>query len=207
MIRTEFLKEYSACYLRNDQRDRNGSSESIRRLVGGGGMAALREAVMETEGPEVLEVYFRFVIWRQDQMRMDQMEASAETPGCKAHGYELGKHFLVEGTARLETESGELLEMYELEAEAEQEMGTYWEVRSGDESREVSRAGGGARLQVSAGGLRQLGRLWREQWNDRFCLTFVCTKGHSRYVVGRRRREQRRMRWVDGITDSMDMSE
>lgn len=50
MIRTEFLKEYSACYLRNDQRDRNGSSESIRRLVGGGGMAALREAVMETEG-------------------------------------------------------------------------------------------------------------------------------------------------------------
>lgn len=51
------------------------------------------------------------------------MEASAESPGCKAHGYELGKHFLVEGIASLETESGELLEMYELEAEAEQEMG------------------------------------------------------------------------------------
>ena len=36
MIRTEFLKEYSACYLRNDQRDRNGSSESTVWLVGGG---------------------------------------------------------------------------------------------------------------------------------------------------------------------------
>ena len=55
-------------------------------------------------------------------MWMDQMEASAETPGSKPHGYELGKHFLEEGTASLETESGELLEMCELEAEAEQEM-------------------------------------------------------------------------------------
>ena len=169
-------------------------------------MAALREAVMETEGPEVLGVYFRVVIWRQDQMRMDQMEASAETPGSKPHGYELGKHFLVEGTASLETEVGNCWKCVSWRLRLNKKWGTYWEVRSGDENREVAGAGGQASLRIPAGGLRQLGRLWREQGNDRFCLTFVCNKGHSRYMAGRRRRGQQRMRWVDGITDSMDMS-
>lgn len=100
-------------------------AESIRRLVGGGGMAALREAVMETEGAGGIGgLFLRFVIWRQDQMRMDQMEASAESPGCVPHGYELGKHFLVEGTASLETESGELLKCMSWEAEASKKWGT-----------------------------------------------------------------------------------
>ena len=79
-------------------------------------------------------------------------------------------------------------------------------MRSGDESREGARAGGGVSLRVPVGGLRQLGRLWREQGNDRFCLTFVCSKGHSRYMAGRRRRGRQRMRWGDDIIDSMDMS-
>ena len=78
-------------------------------------------------------------------------------------------------------------------------------MRSGDESREGAGAGGGVSLRVPAGGLRQLGRLWREQGNDRFCLTFVGSKGHSRDMAGRRRGRQR-MRWGDDIIDSMDMS-
>ena len=65
-----------------------------------------------------------------------------------------------------------------------------------------------------------MGLFWDSCWMHSDCLyIFPCGKGrstrrtptHSKSVLvllteGRRRRGQQRMRWLDGITDSMDMS-
>ena len=42
------------------------------------------------------------------------------------------------------------------------------------------------------------------KWECSLCLVIVCSAVTLRKIEGRRRRGRQRMRWLDGITDSVD---
>ena len=44
------------------------------------------------------------------------------------------------------------------------------------------------------------------KWECSLCLVIVCSAVMLRKIEGRRRRGRQRMRWLDGITDSVDRS-
>ena len=44
------------------------------------------------------------------------------------------------------------------------------------------------------------------KWECSLCLVIVCSAIMLRKIDGRRRRGRQRMRWLDGITDSVDQS-